>query len=1284
MKIGLSLRAQGADKKKSVKQIEVLRSSSLLDPIWYREHYADLSSSPLDVAVHYLNHGAAEGRNPGPRFDTQLYLTRYPDVKASGMNPLVHFILYGEAEGRSGFLGFDESFYARLYPDFAASGLTAEEHYKTIGRDQFRHARFDPRWYRSEYDLPSYSDIEAEEHFFEFGRAHGFHPSFNPDWYRSEYQEIADAEIEPYSHYVNHGAKEGRHASFDRDFYLREYPDIANSTIDPYEHYVAHGRAENRYPAFNRGWYSATYKEVSNLELDPYTHYSSLGRLRGFKLSPRNWATMSVGAGLRPISDYSKSISLYGTPPTASSSFVPKVSVIVPNFNHGPFLRERLDSIYSQTYRNFEVILLDDCSGDDSVSILSEYAEIHSERTIRVFNETNSGGVFLQWKRGLELSTGELVWIAESDDFCTSNFLQELVRFFINPAVKIAFARTDFVQGDPLGRIWTSEDYLSEIQLDLGSQPVIRSAAELVNSGWGARNIIPNVSASVFRNPGRMRLFDDPNWLQLRMCGDWVFYMHLARGGLVGYSPNTTNFYRRHEDNTSISIHDKDIYYKEHETTAIYMAELFKADRQLISAHEEVLYRHWCMKRGEGSREQFEKLFSISKVLDAAKRRSPNITVAVYALVAGGGETFPINLANLLNDSGYSVSVLNFAMQPTNIGVRQMLHPSIPLLEPANNAVAAAILADLCVEVVHSHHSWVDITLANQLRRHPHIQQVITLHGMYELMDVSEVEHYQESLDRVREFVYIADKNLSHFSEDFRSSTNWTKITNTVPKSPSNCSTPALSPISSNGDFIVCLASRAVEEKGWEEAIQAVVWANSQPGRKIRLRLVGDGPVADRLQKQQLPEFIELLGFQSNVTEIFSGAHVGLLASRFKGESCPLVLIECLNAGRPMIATDVGEVHTMLSSDRGLAGALHTLVDWRVDVSNLAAVLRNLADDTSEYQRMLDCVPSAAAKFDPQAMLDRYLRVYRRAIVTMERPASIRPRVSVVLVTYNMSRELPRTLFTFGANYQKGIDPCDYEIIVVDNASTQQYDWKDILERHENIRVCSYIPANQSPVDALNFGISLALGEVICACIDGARMASPGLVALGFEACKSAKSTVVGSYSFHLGHLPQNDSVNLGYDQSVEDQLLKTIDWQNDGYSLFSIASFDPSSRFGLSKCPAETNAIFMTREKWLELGGFDELFVGRGGGLANLDLWKRLCQDPDNNIVMLMGEGTFHQFHGGTATNAPESPWGEFHDEYMKIRGVEYSVPTRRPYLYGTIRKELLEFAMRIEGALA
>src|SRR5215472_4105163 len=104
---------------------------------------------------------------------------------------------------------------------------------------------------------------------------------------------------------------------------------------------------------------------------------------------------------------------------------MPKVSVIIPNYNHARYLQQRIDTVLGQTFQDFEVILLDDCSTDESRSIISEYAKDPRVRT--EFNEVNSGSTFKQWNKGVRLARGEYVWIAESDDYADKRFLEKLV-----------------------------------------------------------------------------------------------------------------------------------------------------------------------------------------------------------------------------------------------------------------------------------------------------------------------------------------------------------------------------------------------------------------------------------------------------------------------------------------------------------------------------------------------------------------------------------------------------------------------------------------------------------------------------------------------------------------------------------------------------------------------------------------------------------------------------------------------------------------------------------------
>jgi glycosyltransferase involved in cell wall biosynthesis len=684
------------------------------------------------------------------------------------------------------------------------------------------------------------------------------------------------------------------------------------------------------------------------------------------------------------------SIALYGEVLPLVSRFMPKVSIIVPNFNHAQYLHERLDSIYGQTYGNVEVILLDDCSCDDSTVILRDYAERYPGKTLCRFNEVNSGGVFNQWKKGLELATGELVWIAESDDYCSTNLLEELVRGFQNPAVMLAFARTESVRGIPPVTAWTSEENLKDLGLEIWDRPFVRSAHAMVKSGWAIKNLVPNASGAIFRHPGKIALLNDAQWLNLRMCGDWVFYLSIVRGGLVAYSPGATNYYRQHSLNTSVHAQEEDLYYREHEIVALYLAKLFRLDRADFERQERSLYVHWCIRRGESQLGEFRKLYDLDRVWPQTTDRLPNIVMAVYALAAGGGETFPIMLANLLHDCGYAITLLNFTQQKTEPGVRRMLLSSIPLLELDRVELAGAVFSDMGVELVHSHHAWVDVMLATLLFNHQDIRQIVTMHGMYEMMTPAQLQNLIPLLKRrIDHFVYTADKNLPPFPLAFRQEKGFSRIDNALPLK-------SISPIARDDldvgldDFVLCLVSRAIPDKGWEEAIDAVAWANARSSRKIHLILIGDGPEFDRLKTQTPHEIVRFLGFRSNIRDYFAMSDMGLLPTRFKGESYPLVLIDCLQSGKPVIASNIGEIRSMLDTEEGLAGELFDLDGWSIPVEILGEIILRLAAHPANYQELLRRVPFAAAKFDPEKMVDKYESVYMASLAAAGRTLKVR------------------------------------------------------------------------------------------------------------------------------------------------------------------------------------------------------------------------------------------------------------------------------------------------------
>ena len=279
-----------------------------------------------------------------------------------------------------------------------------------------------------------------------------------------------------------------------------------------------------------------------------------------------------------------------------------------------------------------------------------------------------------------------------------------------------------------------------------------------------------------------------------------------------------------------------------------------------------------------------------------------------------------------------------------------------------------------------------------------------------------------------------------------------------------------------------------------------------------------------------------------------------------------------------------------------------------------------------------------------------------------------RPDVSIIVVVYNMAREAPRTLFSLSSTYQRNVVADNYEVIVVDNGSTPPFDPAALGGLTGNFRLIRIDEAPPSPVQAINRGLAEARGKLVGVMIDGARIASPGLVESASKAAAQADRAVVLSLGFHLGSQVQMESVRQGYNPEQEDRLLEQTRWTEDGYRLFDISVFAGSSAGGWYEPISESNAIFMRKALWDELGGYDERFQSPGGGYVNLDLLKRAVALPGVTVVTLLGEGTFHQMHGGIATNAIGNVHDEFQAEYLKIRGHPFQAPVYQTCYVGAV----------------
>ena len=353
-----------------------------------------------------------------------------------------------------------------------------------------------------------------------------------------------------------------------------------------------------------------------------------------------------------------------------------KVSVIVPCYNHGKYLKKRLDSIYKQTYKNIEVYLLDDCSSDESVSILEEYANKYKDITKTIFNKENSGSVFKQWAKGIKEAKGDLCWIAESDDYCDYNFLEKTVTAFSDKSVLLSYCKYVFVQPDGFEDEKAFFNYVYRLSEEKWKKPYINNSEDEVINALGILNTIPNASGAVFRRNADLSIINDEKWLNMRICGDWVFYINLLKGGKIAYTTDTKSYFRFHYNNTGVMTYHKDIYYIEHEQTAEEIAKLYNVNEETIKKHYENV-KNFYFNYMKGSQMDFNKLYDLGKVLGILKEKKkfvPNIivdesknkndtlynTVIVNPIIAAG-RNIDASISEKVNNTGGNTGNIVFA-----------------------------------------------------------------------------------------------------------------------------------------------------------------------------------------------------------------------------------------------------------------------------------------------------------------------------------------------------------------------------------------------------------------------------------------------------------------------------------------------------------------------------------------------------------------------------------------------------------------------------------------------
>lgn len=470
----------GLQKNKNNSDYLILKSSKYFDKKWYLKINNDVKISGIDPIDHYLNYGWKEGRNPSNKFNTNEYLKLNVDVANADINPLLHYEKYGKYENRK------------------------------IGKS-----------------------IKQNSDIFLIKKS----KYFNRRYYLSTYKDVKKNKIDPALHYLEIGWKEGKNPSkyFNTNEYLELNKDIAAAGINPLLHYENNGKRENR--LFNKK------------KIDIYKKKSE------------------------PFRDVAK-----------------KVTVIIPNYNYEKFIIERIDSILNQTYPIHELIILDDCSTDNSVQVIENKIKDIKDINVKfIKNTVNTGVPFNQWLKGYNEVSGDYFWIAEADDSCEPTFLETVMKGFDDAEVVLSYTDSARIDENNILIAKNSKDLYNITGSKHWDKPYINDGIDEISNYLSIITTIVNVSSVVWKNGDYQEIFEKAK--QFKVAGDWYIYYRLLENGKIAFSNQSLNYYRKHSK-SACTVIKADIEYKEIEEIQEEISQKYHLSMDIYKAQRK---RRNCM-----------------------------------------------------------------------------------------------------------------------------------------------------------------------------------------------------------------------------------------------------------------------------------------------------------------------------------------------------------------------------------------------------------------------------------------------------------------------------------------------------------------------------------------------------------------------------------------------------------------------------------------------------------------------------------------------------------------
>ena len=900
------------------------------DAKWYLGSYADVEEAAVDPFIHYMTMGWRESRDPTASFSTSAYLERYADIRDAGLNPFRHWVLYGFGEGRSG---------GRT----VSSGLDGWENLTAV-QQQILGEMFSLAYYRSRAASAS-DDGEALARQAASGAPDMQNPggSFQAAKYVASRPAVQDAGDVPFLHYLFKDIGQDslhsmfvarpRHVleaiceHFDGAWYLYSYPDVEAQGHDALVHFMTTGWREHRNPSqdFSTRIYQIRNPDIVEADINPFLHWIEFGKDEG-------------RSGASSASNF------------RNRRYAPRIAAVLINRHANPLTADCVAAVAGQSYQNLDFLVVGAPLSEECSVALNKAARRRAEGSISYLGDDGHAAIPRLIERAAEQSSANVLWFVQGRAIHNAEFLARLTSSFADGSVQLGFGRPltpddlDYAVSDvELARRmegWIQHPttpaatwFPEQLQRDL-------SEADQHSFLWRRRDL----DAEVWRRAGAYH-----------QLGLWHLFLHMASGGQIA------------------TVRDALVRVPPVETPASISPmknERFGADMDALVAETQLF---WFVP---------DDIRGARLKIDRHKR---HVLIVTHGIFAGGAENLPIQMANELTARGLIVSLLIFKTE-LNPQMHATLNPGVSIYESdwVLEHGCEQFLHNTGCSLIHSHGVISEMFFFRACQGPLAVPYVATLHGSYEASSSAELpEHFIAKIVRnVDLFVYTADKNLDPlFRHDVRPE-HVIKMINAMPIDQMPFPRTRAELGIAEDAIVFTLVARGIPEKGWSTAINAFKAIQKRlPHRSTHLCLIGEGDEQERLKAVHGGDAsISFLGFQLRIHGMYRLTDVAIVPTRFAGESFPLCIIQALQVGVPVIATDIGEIASMLRVEDVTGGIVVERSDHDETFDErFTAAMVSLANDSSRAQLAAGAA-TLGKQYDMVAFTDQYIALYEEVI----------------------------------------------------------------------------------------------------------------------------------------------------------------------------------------------------------------------------------------------------------------------------------------------------------------